>query len=643
MEIPFSYKALETYFEEALPEPEKFVALITQHSFEVAEVVKKDDDDTIITVDILPNRAHDASSYYFFAKEVAAISGKKVKPVPECKVDISDIEPPQISIEDTGGCNRYCLQKIENVEVKESPDWLKDILIRIGQKPINNIVDATNFVLWSYNQPTHAFDADKIEGEKISVRHAQKDEKITTLDGKEVVFGGSELVIADEESPIAIAGVKGGNKAEVTNKTTSIILESANFDPVSVRKTSRKHGIVTDSSKRFEHHISPELVRTALELLTHMVINLAGTSNTKVSEIVDKYPNKQEKVQVQVSVDTVNKILGIDITDKDIAQILTRLQFEHVFDSGVFSVTAPSERLDIKKTEDLVEEIGRIYGYNNIEAQPIPEMDFSPQISKEYFTISALEDTLLGEGFSQIETYALQKKGDIEIANPLARDKGALRKNMARGFKDALSLNTYNMDLLGLSQVKLFEIGTVFTKDGEETHFALGIKNGKLYKGKKDEEIYLDTVIESLNSQLGTVIHKKDGVLEKGEFGLIFEINISQIDITPKDTYKALDGFMSAQGTYQSPSSYPFVIRDIAVFIPANTSKEELEKLIKEKAGELLKQKFLFDVYEKESQTSYAYRLVFQSYEKTLTDEEVGNIMAQIEAEIGKKEDWSIR
>lgn len=635
MEIPFSYNVLTTFFEEDIPSPSGLVDLITYHSFEVAEVTQEEND-TKITIDVLPNRAHDCLSYYFFAKEIAALTGKKLKPVPQDVVEGSGAEAPRVTIEEPELCSRYMARKIENIHVKESPEWLSRMMEQIGQKSINNVVDATNFVLWVYNQPTHAFDANKVNG-GISIRKAKKDEGLTTLDKKEVSFTGDELIISDEESPLAIAGVKGGDKAEVTEDTTNIILEIANFDPVSVRKTSRALGISTDSSKRFEHHISPELAGDSMGPLTQMIVNLAGGETTKVSDIVDEYPRKQEKKELLLSNDTVNKILGTTLSESDIKDIFEKLSFECECREGVFTIVPPKERLDINATEDLVEEVGRMYGYNNITSEPIHDMDFSPRVSKEYYYQMLIENILRDTGFSQIETYTLLDSGELEIENPLASDKGYFRSNMTDLMSFALLRNIRNQDLLGLQKIRLFEFGRVF-RDNKEINILT------VMASKKDD---IDKVYLLLKNQFGEPeVSKGDVHFEGAKIGDSLEIVLDDFMEKlpePEQAYDVLEGHTSPSVKYKTPSKYPFVTRDIAVWVPKETKQEEVLSLIEKEAGELLVQKRLFDTFEKEGNVSFAFNLVFQSSDKTLSDEEVNTVMEKVTGVLNAKEGWSVR
>src|SRR3989344_4278524 len=290
MEIRFSYTVLTSLFEEPLPPPEELAVILTLHSFETTGVLEGKDD-SYITLDILPNRAHDCLGYYFLAREISVLTGGILKPLPYEKRAGDGVSAPTISVS-APECRRYQSRRINSVSGRESPAWLRDTLTLMGQKSINNVVDATNYCLWIVNQPLHAFDAGKVNDAAITVRMAGKGEEIVTLDGKNIALDSTILTIADSVGPLAIAGIKGGMRAEVSAETTDIILEAANFDPVSVRKTSQRIGIRTESSKRFEHEIAPHLAEVGMDFVTDLILQIAGTHETRISEVTDIYKKK---------------------------------------------------------------------------------------------------------------------------------------------------------------------------------------------------------------------------------------------------------------------------------------------------------------------------------------------------------------
>ncbi|MBU1159931.1 C40 family peptidase, partial [Patescibacteria group bacterium] len=336
--MKISYQWLQLYFKKKLPKPEKVAEVLTMHSFEVESVERKGKD-FVFNIDVLPNRAHDCLSHIGIAKELSALSNyklparnashndaggqiQKTKQIPNSKIS----KKLQIEIKEPQLCKRYVGRIIEGVKVKESPKWLKEKLETIGQKTINNIVDAANFVMFETGQPLHAFDADKVEG-KIIVRKAKKGEKITTLDNQEIELNENILIIADEKSPLAIAGIKGGKKAEITKDTKNIILEAANFEPDNIRKTVQRINLSTESSLRFGAGITPELTDKAMNRLTEIILGTAKGPSTSSGQVVDIYPKKVNPYVLGIHPRDVAKNLGVEIPEKEIINILQRLGF----------------------------------------------------------------------------------------------------------------------------------------------------------------------------------------------------------------------------------------------------------------------------------------------------------------------------
>lgn len=647
MEIRFSCKVLSSLFEGPLPFPRELAASLTAHSFEVTGV-EEEKDDSYITLDILPNRAHDCLGYYFLAKEISVLTGKKLKPLPyEKRAGAGDeVSAPAIAVS-APECRRYTARRINSVSVRESPAWLRDTLALMGQKSINNVVDATNYCLWILNQPLHAFDAKKVVDSAISVRFAKKGEEILTLDGKKIVLDPTMLTVSDKEGPLAIAGIKGGKRAEVTEKTADIVLEAANFDPVSVRKTSRKIGMRTDSSRRFEHEITPELAGAGMDFATDLVLKVAGTHQTRISEIVDVYERKEQPRSITLSLEKVNRLLGTALSDEDGREILGKLGFEFGAEKDGYRVRIPSERLDIQIAADLIEEIGRVWGYDRIKSAPLSQSKQESKEEKPYYCRAKMENILTDLGFSQIETYSLAPAGGIEIENPPAEDKKFLRNNLKEGLSLALGHNVYYGDLLGLPQIKIFEIGTVFRKSGEEIMLALGIRNTKLYRGNEKESADLKNALVLLAEKLHI---SKEGLAslaktdESGN-GAIAEIGFGELTalFSEPASYKDVLPTKSHAVRFVPPSPFPFISRDIALFVPEETAKESIEKSIVEEGGFLLVQRTLFDVFKKDGKTSYAYRLVFQATDRTLTDAEVNEIMKRIVARLEGNPGWQAR
>mgnify|MGYP001560367565 CR=1 FL=1 len=601
-----SYNWLKWYIPE-IPEAEKLQNVFTYHLCEVESVEKKDGD-TIFDINILPNRAHDLLSHLGVARELASFLNIEFKdPTPMYKIPETKSTKLKIKIE-TDKCRRYMGRIVRNVKIGPSPDWVIKHLESIGQRNINNIIDATNLVMYDCGQPCHAFDLDKLVNETLIVRQAKEGEKMTTLDDKEIKLSIDDMVIANEKNILAIAGVKGGKLAEVDENTKNILIEVANFDPVSVRKTSKKIGVLTDSSKRFENDLSPELVFYTMREISGLLVEYG---ETKFEEIIDIYPNKQQPKKLSFSTDKVSKILGLVLSSKEIENILKRYNFQYKNKDGEFEIVVPSVRLDLQIEEDMVEELGRILGYDKVIPK-VPKINFKPNINDTYVKISWARNKLLDEGYSEVMTYTFCNKGEVEVLAS-ASDKKFLRSNLSDGLKESLKLNQLNAPLLGMGEIKIFEIGTVFLKDKELMNVC--------YADKKNiTEVSLETFC--MNSPL-----------EEYPLGGGGKIIHPDASITPQEGNK-----------FKPWSMFPFIARDIAVWVPEEVTSEDVEKVIKNEMGKLvIKGPELFDQFKKDEKISHAFRLVFQSYERTLTDAEINEIMTKITNKIKEKNDWQVR
>lgn len=640
MNLPISYNWLKSHFDTDIPNPDDLAALFTKKLAEV-EGVERRDGDTIFDLKIMPDRGHDLLSHRGVAREVSVLSGTPLKTSRKSKVESlkADITTAlRVVVEDAKFCPRYIGRIVENVKVGESPAWLRERLESVGQRSINNLVDITNYVMLELGQPMHAFDLNKLSGAEIFVRRAKEGEVFMTLDDKEIAFTPETFVIADSARSLAIAGVKGGKDAGVEEGTTRVIFESANFDPVQVRKTSHRVGIRTDSSKRFEHGLSPVLALEAMELAIALFLKVCP--DAKVGEMVDVYPEPQKECVIVMSAEDLNSILGSTLSINETEEIIKRLDFAYTKEGEVFTVTPPLIRLDLAIKEDLVEEIGRVYGFDKIADAPLQDFHFKAQPLRAYYYANLIRDTLVTHGFSEVFTSSFQKEGVFAVANPLALDKGFLRKDLTANITQALELNSRNAPLLGLDEIKIFEIGKVFPGVMEEKlSCAIGIEPTKAGK-KKDALVReaLEGARAILCDTLGTSV---DGVLAAN----IFEFDLGALlEKLPEPKVGA--PFTSVNTRYTKISAYPFMLRDIALWVPEGVTSDEVLDVIANEAGELLRTKRLFDVFTKEfpegKKTSYAFNLVFQSYEKTLSDEEINGIMEKITKALAAR-NWLVR
>lgn len=588
--MKISYNWLQNYFEEKLPTPEIISDGIIFHSFEVDDMDKivlpaQAGDDTIFDIKVLPDRAHDCLSHWGIAKEISAIFDLKIK-----NKDYTIFEKKETSLDikiEDNKCSRYMGRIIRNIKVTESPEWLKNKLIAIGQRPINNIVDAANFVMFDLGQPIHCFDLDKLENPQIIIRNGKNGEKITTLDKKEIDLDESILVIADEREPLAIAGIKGGTKAEVDINTKNIVIEVANFNHTTTRKTAKKINIQTDAVKRYENEISPELCSITMDAISDMICSLVGDSiytDIKVENIIDVYPKKQEDKLIEISLEYINRRLGSRFLTEDIKNVWDKLKFEYSEKNNIFNIKIPSLRLDLNGPHDLTEEVIRILGYDKLD-EKLPEIKKEDRINKIYSSMVNARIKLLNDGYSEVMTYVFCDSGEVEILAS-ASNKKFLRNNLSDGLRESIKLNSLNIPLLEMKEIKVFEIGTVFFKDREEMHVAYGDKNG-----------ITEVKLEEFSTEIGSSIFTSR---TKG----------SEIKV------------------FKPWSLYPFITRDIAVWVPEETEPDLLYNIYKELGTDLLiKNPELVDKFKKQDKISYAYRLVFQSYDRTLKDEEVNNII----------------
>lgn len=589
---------LQKYFEQPLPSVEKLDEALTFHAFEIEEV-----SGDLLDVKVLPNRAADCLSHRGIAKELSAILNVPLKSdsfrTPLSMKDLGGLSSGlAVEIEDSKKCLRYMGAVVKGVKVGPSPAWLKEALEAVDQRSINNIVDATNYVMLNIGQPLHAFDAGKLEMKDgkyaILVRGAKEDEKITTLSNEEFVLKQEALLITDAniDSAIGIAGIKGGKAAEVNIHTTDLIVESANFDGTTTRRTAQALKLSTDASQRFQNRPSPELCAYGMRDVLALITEIAGG---EVVGVVDEYPAFPERSRgISVTLEKINSVLGSSFSHTEVEDALKRLALPYMVVNDVFTVTPPFERTDLAIPEDLIEEVGRIVGYDRIPATELPSLSGTPDQAR-YRSIERMKDQMVEQGYIEVSTQSFAKKGDIALANPLDTAKPALRTSLEQNLQEALTQAKYYAPLVLApnEKPKLFEVGTVFSKEGEH--------------------IELRTV--------PSVASAKEG-------------DLSNIDL--EDYGKEYEPKQYELGTYKPFSVYPFITRDIALWIPEETEAREPERIIRENAGELLVRLDQFDRFEKEGRVSLAFRLVFESMDRTLTDEEVNGVIERVSEALAK-------
>jgi phenylalanyl-tRNA synthetase beta chain len=441
-----------------------------------------------------------------------------------------------------------------------------------------------------------------------------------------------------------LPGIKGGNRAAVTDTTTSIIIEAANFNPESIRKTATKTGIHNDTSKRFENGLSPMLAEEGMAQISAVIKDF--NPEATFGEIIDIYSHPVNPTTIVVTKEYISDLLGIIIPEQEMLDILKKLEMNVTKQDETLVLTIPQWRLDLQMPQDIAEEVGRIYGYDEIDPEPLPPVQ-KTSINKTFYWSEKIKDLLVAKGYSEVFTYSLRNTGEVEIQNPLARDKGFLRADLYEGLEEALIFNARNAPLLGQEDIKLFEVGTVFSEGEKESlHLAFGYFSTKSMKHK--EKAALETVeklVKELGEELGIEL---EGLIESSEAGVICEADLNAL-IKKLPEPKNWDITLpTVTTTFKPYSQYPFALRDIAVFTPNEITEKEPLAIITKEAGDLLIRHTLFDVFTKTfpdgtQKTSYAFRMVFQSPERTLTEDEINKIMKRITDAMNAKKGWQVR
>lgn len=637
---------LKDYLGDALPEVSEVEELLTKHAFEI-DGVEEVAGESVIDVDVLPNRSSDCLSHRGIARELASILDVSLASDPlTAAITIPEITDIKISVADEVACPRFTAVLMEGIEIKESPAWLKARLEALGQRSINNIVDATNYVMFALGQPMHAYDADKIprvDGVlQIGVRMANEGETVNLLgesgstEDRAVELQGTELLIVDgNDVPVGLAGIKGGRFAELGADTKNIILEAARFHPTVIRKTARRLGILTDASKRFENEPSVELPGYAQQMIVELIAEIAGGTVRGMAEV--RVP-AVAMPEVMVTKARVNKLLGSDLSIEEIAALIARVGAKvDVKDDTSLAAVSPWERNDLKEEVDYIEEVGRLYGLDHIVSivpESVPLAEVNP---RQYYT-EKIRQALLAVGFSEVITSSFAKKADIQLMNSLASDKSYVRKTLMKNIDGVLDANYIHGDLLGMDGMRVFEIGTVFEKTedgvGEYTALTIGARlKGNGYNQKDD--VVLQAGIAAAEAVLGAGLSWK---IEKG----VAELNVSEVleRISVPEAYDAYE--KPAAVTYRRPSAYPAMSRDIALWVAGGEDAVAVKDTLTTAAGPLLVRDTLFDTFEKDGRTSYAFRFVFQSMERTLTDEEINGVMDAVYS-VAKEKGWEVR
>ncbi|HCV7758317.1 TPA: phenylalanine--tRNA ligase subunit beta [Staphylococcus aureus] len=631
-------------------------------------------DDQVMEFDLTPNRA-DALSMIGTAYEVAALYNTKMtKPeTTSNELELSANDELTVTIENEDKVPYYSARVVHDVTIEPSPIWMQARLIKAGIRPINNVVDISNYVLLEYGQPLHMFDQDAIGSQQIVVRQANEGEKMTTLDDTERELLTSDIVITNGQTPIALAGVMGGDFSEVKEHTSNIVIEGAIFDPVSIRHTSRRLNLRSESSSRFEKGIATEFVDEAVDRACYLLQTYA---NGKV--LKDRVSSGELSAfitPIDITADKINRTIGFDLSQNDIVTIFNQLGFDTEINDDVITVQVPSRRKDITIKEDLIEEVARIYGYDDIPSTlPVFEKVTSGQLTDRQYKTRMVKEVLEGAGLDQAITYSLVSKEDatafamqqrqtIDLLMPMSEAHASLRQSLLPHLIEAASYNVARKN----KDVKLFEIGNVFFANGEgelpdQVEYLSGILTGDYvvnqWQGKKETvDFYLakgvvDRVSEKLNLEFSYRRADIDGLhpgrtaeilLENKVVGFIGELHPTlAADNDLKRTYvfelnfDALMAVSVGYINYQPIPRFPGMSRDIALEVNQNIPAADLLSTIHAHGGNILKDTLVFDVYQGEhlekGKKSIAIRLNYLDTEETLTDERVSKVQAEIEA-----------
>jgi len=641
-----SYNWLKDYLGADAPDVDTVSDLLGYHTFEI-EGVEKKGDDTVIDIDVLPNRSSDCLSHRGIAREISTLTGKPLAVDPFTQVpSLAQTDQIIIDIQNGEVCPRFTASLFTDIEITQSPQWLKDRLEVLGQRPINNIVDATNYVMLGLGQPMHVYDADlfpQVDGVwQFGVRTAKEGETISLLpeggkgEARIIELIGSETLVVDKSSdtPVGLAGVKGGTFAEVHAGTKNIIVEAATWHPTFTRKTARRLGIVIDASKRYENELSPEMPIFAQVDIVKLIANIAGG---KFQGVVDVYPVKSEPVTVEVSPEHVNALLSLSLSPDEMEEILVRAGVTVEQKDDVLLCTGPWERTDLTLEADFTEEIGRIHGYDHV-ASVVPEPVPSAEINVRHYYSEQVREVLIGLGFSEVITSSFRKKDDIHLHNALASDKEYMRSNLASGIGNALDKNAGFTDLLGLTDTRVFEIGTVFHKIDsgivEHVALALGVRTKASGYNQKDDLQTADA-IKALEEKLSVTLEvTTEKAIAEINFTKVFETLPAPVSYEPVEAAPEI--------SYKPFSLYPAMTRDIAMWVTEGTEVSDVEKVLNEAAGDLRVRTTHVDEFTKEGRTSLAFRLVFQSMDRTLTDDEINAQMDKV-YQAATKQNWETR
>lgn len=626
-------------------------------------------DDTVFEIKVLPDRGHDALCHIGMAREVVALEGKRLDSYgKKAKINKKKAKDLSVKIQDKNLCPRYIGAVMSGIKVQESPSWIKNRLNSLGINPINNIVDATNYVMLELGQPLHAFDFDQIKNKEkvaIFVRRSVKNEKITLLDGSIKELSDEDLMIANESKALAVAGVMGEENSGIKENTTKIVIESANFNPTSIRKTRIGLRVKTEASDRFEKDIDPNLAEVAMNRIIEIIASYGG----EYEGSVDVYPKPKKEWKVKLDCEYVEKLLGEKISIKVMTKILDSLGMETKIKGKIIEAVIPTFRIDLKTQEDLIEEIGRVYGYEKIESiAPLYPVQPAKINEKRKFE-RMIKDYLVGAGFSEVYNYSFYGRNDAEMAglsqkhleleNPINPEQALMRTSLVPGI-----LKNVRENLKNFKEIEVFEIGRIYIpKDGslpEEKNMLVGAivfdesrKGNNFYEAKGYVDLILDKLgiydyyfdeFRDSNENIPLIWHKtrcaeietgdkKEAIGRVGEinpviserFGIKKRMAIFEIDMDK------LCKFSEGDREFKPLRKFPTSMRDISMLAGLEIRVEDILAVIQASGGNMIIDVDLFDIFDlKEEGISFAFHIIFGSDDRTLRNEEVDNIMEKI-------------
>ena len=648
--MKFSYTLIKKLVP-AVKSKKELIDKLNIHSFEV-----EDAGDDVFEVSVPPNRFSDAASHIGIAREIAATQNSKLKTLNSKQTQNSKLKTQNVKVfvRDKNLCSRYSARYFENIKIKPSPKWMQKILIDCGLRPINNVVDIMNYATLETGQPLHAFDYDKLTTNDqrqttIIIRRAKKGEKITTLDNQVFELNENILVIVNdsprESAVLAIAGIKGGEKAEVDKNTKRIVVEAANFDGVNIYKSSKALKLFTDASSRFSHNLSPELVSLGLSRSGELLKEIIGA---KAGQTTDVNFTKPIKKTIKFDLEKFNKFIGLDLDVKTCRKYFERLGFKITQNSKLktqnsFLVEIPPLRQDIETFEDLAEEAARLYGYNKIESAP-PRIHLIPSGFEDQVVLKdKIRKILAGMGLSEVYNYSFIDKADenaVELENPISVQSKYLRSSLASHLLENIKNNSRFFD-----EIKIFEIGKVFSRDAKlQIHTNTANVSEKTILGialaskNKEGEIFFEVkgVVERLFKKIGLVDFlmkesKGESIeIESGDKIIGFVSHLDHKGALAEIDLDSLLKLIVEEHEYHPLPKYPSIMRDISILVEPTARVGGIIQTIQEADLKRIDDVDLTDEYGIDGKRSLTFRIVFQAEDRTLTDDEINKEMEKI-------------